>query len=97
MRNDTRLVLVDIPGINEAHSHQLYLDYVKASWDGFDCVIVVIDANSGANTEEQINLLNLVKQYTEEIKDIPVIVLCNKVDNPNRSEVMGVEPRFSLI
>jgi GTPase SAR1 family protein len=90
MRNDTHLVLIDIPGINEAHSHQLYLDYVKKSWDGFDCVIVVIDANSGANTQEQVNLLSLVKQYTDEIKDVPVIVLCNKVDNPNNKELIGL-------
>jgi GTPase Era involved in 16S rRNA processing len=90
MRNDTRLVFIDIPGINEAHSQQLYLDYVKDSWDGFDCVVVVIDANSGANTEEQVNLINLVQEHTKTIKDIPVIILCNKVDNPNSTEVLGL-------
>ena len=90
MRDDTRLVFIDIPGTNEAHSDQLYLDHVKKSWDEFDCVIVVIDANSGANTEEQVNLLKLVNQHTKKIKDIPVLVLCNKVDNPNNKEVMGM-------
>ena len=36
MRNDTRLVLTDIPGINEAHASEKYIKYVKDSWKSFD-------------------------------------------------------------
>ena len=42
MRDDTRLVLVDIPGTNEAGTKKIYQDYVSATWDTFDAMIVVM-------------------------------------------------------
>ena len=42
MRSDTRLVIVDIPGINEAGTSKLYLDYVENTWDAYDAIIVVM-------------------------------------------------------
>lgn len=42
MRDDTRIVLVDIPGINEAGSSNVYLDYVEKTWDTYDAMIVVM-------------------------------------------------------
>jgi len=45
MRDDTRLVIVDIPGINEAGSQKVYLDYVTSTWDSFDAMIVVMVRN----------------------------------------------------
>jgi len=36
MRDNTRLVLTDIPGINEAHASEKYIKYVKDSWKSFD-------------------------------------------------------------
>ena len=79
MRPDTTLVLADIPGVNEAGSGKMYMDYVAQKWDTFDCVVVVMDAVQGVNTEEQVKLLEFVKDKTEKIRNIPVIVLRNKV------------------
>lgn len=42
MRDDTRLVLVDVPGINEAGTQKIYQDYVSSTWDTFDAMIVVM-------------------------------------------------------
>jgi GTPase Era involved in 16S rRNA processing len=56
MRHDTRLVLVDIPGVNEAGSSKVYMDYATENWDSFDLVVVVLDARQGANTDDQVNL-----------------------------------------
>jgi len=86
MRDDTTLTLVDIPGINEAGSSDKYKKYVKDKWDTFDCVIVVMDARQGVNTEEQVQLLKMVETNVASIKAVPVIVLCNKVDEPESSE-----------
>lgn len=86
MRDDTKLVLVDIPGINEAGAGGNYRAYVKDKWDTFDCVVVVMDGRQGANTEEQVNLLEFVKKNNEEKKDVPIIILCNKVDDPEDEE-----------
>ena len=87
MRPDTTLVLVDIPGVNEAGSSKMYMDYVEQKWDTFDCVIVVMDAVQGVNTEEQVKLLEFVKNNTKKIRNIPIIVLGNKVDDPDNVEV----------
>jgi GTPase Era involved in 16S rRNA processing len=88
MRKDTKLVLVDIPGLNEAGSKHLYRDYVNANWSTFDCVIAVMDVNQGVNTDEQVELIKLIHKNTKEKKAVPVIVLCNKVDDLEDDEVL---------
>jgi GTPase SAR1 family protein len=85
-REDTKVVIVDIPGINEADSSSKYRDYVTNHWDQFDCVILVMDARHGVNTEEQIGLLELVKTNLKDKKDLPVIILFNKVDELDHEE-----------
>eukprot|EP00978_Attheya_sp_CCMP212_P047539 scaffold421807_cov59-Attheya_sp.AAC.1 len=42
-----------------------------------------MDAVQGVNTEEQVKLLKLVNEQCEKKNDIPVIVLNNKVDDPD--------------
>ena len=86
MRNDTRLVIVDIPGINEAGACSKYKDYVDKKWHTFDCVVLVMDGKQGVNTEDQVLLLNLVKSNKDRIKNVPVIILFNKVDDPEDQE-----------
>jgi GTPase SAR1 family protein len=86
MRKDTRLVLIDVPGINEADSSRKFKDYVKSHWTTFDCVCLVMDAVQGVNTEEQVELLKFVKKNNEEDKDIPTIILGNKMDDPEHKQ-----------
>ena len=84
MRKDTRLVLIDIPGINEAgDSSKKYKEYVELNWDTFDCVVVVLDAIQGVNTEEQGQLLKFVQQNNFIHKTIPTIIFGNKMDDLN--------------
>ena len=133
MRDDTRLVLVDIPGTNEAGTQKMYQDYVSSTWDSFDAIIVVMvsqrpawcfihgvhkssqlfsiecefflvrflpllsyhfliyqDAKQGVNTDEQVALLNFVKKNLDSKKDIPVIVVCNKFDDPDDDELVAL-------
>ena len=85
-REDSKLVLVDIPGINEANSKSIYKDYVAEKWNTFDAVIVVMDAVQGVNTEEQVQLLEFVKENCNSKKDLAVFILCNKVDDPDDEE-----------
>jgi GTP-binding protein EngB required for normal cell division len=88
MRPDTSLTIVDVPGLNEAGTRDMYTSYVKESWCTYSCVIVVMDVCQGVNTEEQVQLLKFVKSNVTSIKDIPVIVLCNKVDDTSDDELM---------
>jgi small GTP-binding protein len=86
MHPDVRLVLVDIPGINEARMGSKYKDYLSAKWCHFDCVLVVMDAKQGVNTDDQLELLKFVKQnQTKRLQ--PVVILCNKVDDPDDEEL----------
>jgi GTPase SAR1 family protein len=87
MRPDTTLVVVDIPGVNEAGSSKKYLDYVNEQWHTFDCVVVIMDAILGVNSEEHIALLRLVQANTTTKQNMPIIVLCNKVDKPDDNEL----------
>jgi GTP-binding protein EngB required for normal cell division len=86
MRDDTSLVLVDIPGINEAETNNIYSKYVDEHWSEFDCVVVVMDARQGVNTDQQVNLLKLVQRNLGTKKRMPTIILFNKVDDPDDAE-----------
>eukprot|EP00980_Cylindrotheca_fusiformis_P023717 scaffold10851_cov73-Cylindrotheca_fusiformis.AAC.1 len=85
MRKDTRLVIVDIPGINEAGASNKYRDYVEEKWNTFDCVVVVMDGRQGVNTEEQVSLLHFIKQNDDK-REMPLLILFNKVDDPDDDE-----------
>ncbi|VEU40885.1 unnamed protein product [Pseudo-nitzschia multistriata] len=90
MRPDTNLILIDIPGINEAEASKKYKDYVESNWDTFDCVVVVMDAIKGVNTEEQVELLKFVQQNNQNTKDIPTIILGNKIDDPDDEDAIAL-------
>ena len=97
MRDDTRLVLIDIPGLNEAGTDH-YKEFVNSRWHTFDCVILVMDSKQGVNTQDQMFLLNLIKTNTTTVKKVPVIILCNKVDDPFDEELalLVVETRMAV-
>ena len=86
MHKDTRLIIVDSPGINEAGTESKYQDYIEQKWDTFDCAIIVMDGSHGVNTEEQVHLLKCVKQNLDKKKGIPLFVLANKIDDPDDEE-----------
>jgi len=89
MRTDTRLVLIDVPGLNEAGTDH-YKNFVSARWHTFDCVVLIMDSKQGVNTQDQALLLNFVKNNNTSIKEVPVIILSNKVDDPEDEELLGL-------
>lgn len=86
MREDANLVVVDVPGINEAGAGSKYRNFVEEKWHTFDVVVVVMDGKQGVNTEEQIKMLQFVKDNQENKREIPLIILLNKVDDPDDGE-----------
>jgi GTPase Era involved in 16S rRNA processing len=87
MRNDTNLYLVDIPGVNDVKMKQVYKKWVNDNWITFDCVILVMDATHGVDTADPVDLLTLVEANCRKIRDLPVIILCNKIDDPCNEEL----------
>lgn len=96
MREDTDLIIVDIPGVNEAKHSKMYLDFAEDSWETFDCAILVMDAEKGVNTEEQVDLLKFVKLLSSKYKSVPLVVVSNKVDDPDDAELMGLVDEVRL-
>jgi GTPase SAR1 family protein len=88
MREDTALTLIDVPGLNngDADKKKRILEWVKTNWSTFDCVILVMDAKTGVDTSDAVETLKLVEYHCRETRTIPVIILCNKVDDPNNKD-----------
>jgi GTPase Era involved in 16S rRNA processing len=86
IREDADLVVVDVPGINEAGAGSKYRDFVEKKWDTFDVVVLVMDGRQGVNTEEQLKLLQFVKTNQEKKRRVSLIILLNKVDDPDDEE-----------
>ena len=79
---ETDLVVVDTPGYDLDTTNAEYIDHIRSSWSEYDCVIVVIDAACHSCVRDMAGLLSLVQHQRELKKDMPIIVLCNKVDDP---------------
>ena len=88
LQDNTTLVMIDTPGIDECSCREMSFEYIKKNWLEFDCVILVIDVNYRSRKGYMIKLLQFLKQQNVETKDIPIIILCNKVDNPNDADVL---------
>ena len=66
LHHDTKVVIVDIPGINGDGAETKYMDYVNFTWPTFDIVVAVMDGRQGP--EEHMDLLKLVKKNLNSIK-----------------------------
>ena len=42
---DLEMVIVDVPGLNESGTSQMYKDYVRNNFASFDYVMIVMDVN----------------------------------------------------
>jgi GTP-binding protein EngB required for normal cell division len=84
MREDTQLVIVDLPGFPVEECNLVY-KYLSSNWDSFDCVVVVLDIAESINN--QLELIRFVVDLLKGSKEIPVIFACNKVDSPYDPEL----------
>ena len=72
MREDTHLVVVDVPGINEAGIFK-YKNYVNAKWTTFDCIIAILDGKQGLNTDDQVQILTLIQDNLISKRKYPLL------------------------
>jgi predicted GTPase len=83
--------IYDIPGLNDGATKQTFYNYISNNFYKFDLIIYNIDINSGLNTTDEIDILNLIKTNIEKIKkehqrDARLIVVCNKCDDLIKSD-----------
>ena len=55
------LVVIDVPGLNESRSADMYKQWVREHFAELDFVILVMDVNQGVNTDQEVQLLSFMK------------------------------------
>ena len=80
--------IYDIPGLNDSATKNIFYDYVKNNFYKFDIVVYNVDINSGLNTTDELDILNLIKSCIHEIKtkynkEVKLVIICNKCDDSN--------------
>ena len=72
--------LYDLPGLNDQKTKSVYMKWAGDNFSLFDCIIFVIDINSGLNTSDEIDICKFIFEKMSERKHVQLIVLVNKCD-----------------
>jgi small GTP-binding protein len=72
--------LYDLPGLNDQSTSHIYMKWASDNFHLFDCIILVIDINSGLNTSDEINICELIFSKMAEFSHVNLIILANKCD-----------------
>ena len=84
-QRDPRLVLYDIPGLNDSTTKDIYYSYIWSIFIKFNIIIWMVDINSSINTSDEIDICNMLitgikTNRTEYGIGTKLIVLLNKCD-----------------
>ena len=90
LTRDNTIVVTDTPGIDTCDNEDRCMQYVQKKWVEFDCVVLVIDVSYSMNQAAMFFLLSFVQVQKDDVKDIPVMILCNKADHPHDDAVAGL-------
>ncbi len=72
--------ILDMPGLN-CGGDTLYYDYIKKISKSIDIYLLVFDINSGLNTTDEINIIQLVVEQIQKNANGYVHILINKCDD----------------
>jgi len=86
LQKDVYFSFYDIPGVNDVKNHEIYYKYVRENFDKFDVIIYLINLESGINTKDELDLLNLICKKTSISNKKFIIPIINKSDNMTMSE-----------
>jgi len=94
------ITLFDIPGLNDARTKEQYFNYLRKNFHLFNIVIFVVNIESGLNTSDEMDILNLIADnidlQSKKEKKIRMLTVANKADemqiNQNKNpEIVGEE------
>jgi len=77
---DSTYSILDMPGLN-CGGDTLYYDYIKRISNSIDIYLLVFDINSGLNTTDEINIIQLVVEQIQKNSNGYVHILINKCDD----------------
>lgn len=88
--------LYDLPGLNDQSTSHIYMSWAEENFHLFDCIILVIDINSGLNTSDEINICELIFKKMSEKKHVNLIVLANKCDEMDENFIICNEEKEDI-
>lgn len=77
---NTTYTILDMPGLN-CGGDLLYYDYIKNISQTIDIYLLVFDINSGLNTTDEINIIQLVVSEIQKNQNGYIHILINKCDD----------------
>lgn len=82
------LDIYDIPGLDDATTHEIYFNWGKENFYKFDIIIHVVDIQMGLNTEGEVKILDFITDCIKIEKEkngrnVPMFTLINKCDDMN--------------
>jgi GTPase SAR1 family protein len=93
-RDDTSLVFMDIPGLDPGETiHCCYKQYLKESWEDLSCLIYVSDLRNERQWNSNDKQLLAFIADLMKTKQIPMLVIGTKVDEPDDERVKLVLER----
>jgi predicted GTPase len=92
MYPETNFILTDVPGINAQDPEDIYLQYLNARWESFDCIVVVLNALEDVLL--QLDILHLAKENLISKRETSLIFVCNKLDEKFRATSKTCEKYF---
>jgi predicted GTPase len=85
LKPGVRLAIHDLPGLNDAHTKNVYHEYVKNNFCNYDIVLLIVDVNSSLNSSDECDILRLIATGIKSNKDdlginTSLIIIINKCD-----------------
>ena len=86
----------DIPGLNDARTKTVYMDYLTAKFVKFNVVVLFVDIMSGLNTSDEMDIVRFLAKNTAlhhaAGRDVYTLVVVNKADDMQ----LGADGALSL-
>jgi hypothetical protein len=86
----------DIPGLNDARTKNVYMDYLTAKFVKFNVVVLFVDIMSGLNTSDEMDIVRFLAKNTAlhhaAGRDVYTLVVVNKADDMQ----LGADGALSL-
>ena len=85
------LDIIDIPGLNDAETKDIYYKWIEENFSELDIIIHIIDINSPFNTSDQTDILkmiikNIKNEKVNNGRDVFLLTLVNKCDDMEQDE-----------
>lgn len=87
------VTIFDMPGLNDARTKTQYFNYLKTNFHLFNIIIFVVNIESGLNTSDEMDILNLIAEQIEKnkpIKTIRMLTVANKADEMQLNSKTGL-------